>query len=157
MTLEDIKKLSDRELDALLAEKVLGIDLSSRPEHEWRKDEDGEVDEWAYEADNLLICHGPRCVRCGYSYCVNCDEDNPRPSCKPEPICYSKRLDAIAPLEAKTREEFMDANGNDIYRQTLSILLGNSCSSDAAVAFPDPYLASARHRAEACLLCWEGE
>ena len=39
------------------------------PEHDWRTDEDGEIDEWAMEDD---IHHGPSCKRCGYTFCMYC-------------------------------------------------------------------------------------
>ena len=42
--------------------------------HSWRKDDDGSIDDWAYESSDS-IHHGPVCKRCGYSFCVLCDED----------------------------------------------------------------------------------
>ena len=38
-------------------------------EHNWRKNEDGEPDEWAWMFD---IHNGPVCERCGYSFCEEC-------------------------------------------------------------------------------------
>lgn len=39
------------------------------PEHDWERDEEGKIDEFAtvYEYHN-----GPRCNRCGYSFCIHC-------------------------------------------------------------------------------------
>lgn len=96
MTLSEIKKLSDRELDARLAEKVLG----------WKKPRPGFIVNIPY---------------------------------------YSKSLDAIAPLEAKTREK---------------VGLWHYCGALGTVADClrwEAVTASARFRAEAVLLCWEAE
>lgn len=42
------------------------------PEHQWRRTENGEIDDGAiiYGYHN-----GPMCERCGYSFCVFCDPD----------------------------------------------------------------------------------
>ena len=40
------------------------------PEHDWKTDEDGKIDEWAmsYEFHN-----GPMCKRCYHSFCIHCE------------------------------------------------------------------------------------
>lgn len=40
------------------------------PEHDWERDSDGNIDEFAmaYEYHN-----GPMCKRCGDSFCIHCD------------------------------------------------------------------------------------
>ena len=40
------------------------------PEHDWKTDEDGKIDEWAmsYEFHN-----GPVCKRCYHSFCIHCE------------------------------------------------------------------------------------
>ena len=43
-------------------------------EHDWETEEDGSIDEWAFESEDS-IHHGPMCKRCGYSFCVLCYED----------------------------------------------------------------------------------
>ena len=42
------------------------------PEHKWRLDENGEIDEFAYECD---YHNGPVCERCYYSFCEHCNPD----------------------------------------------------------------------------------
>lgn len=39
-------------------------------EHDWVKDEDGEIDEWAISYE---YCNGPMCKRCYYSFCIHCN------------------------------------------------------------------------------------
>ena len=50
------------------AEKVVHFHQEF-PEHDWERDEDGRIDEFAmvYEYHN-----GPYCNRCGYSFCIHC-------------------------------------------------------------------------------------
>ena len=40
--------------------------------HAWKKNADGEVDQWAWSAH---YCNGVECIVCGKSPCVHC---NPR-------------------------------------------------------------------------------
>ena len=42
------------------------------PEHEWERQENGEIDEFAMDVDNH---NGPMCVRCWESFCVHCEPD----------------------------------------------------------------------------------
>lgn len=39
------------------------------PEHDWGTDEDGDIDEWAWDYE---FHNGPTCERCGYSFCIHC-------------------------------------------------------------------------------------
>lgn len=39
--------------------------------HNWAKNEDGSIDEFAWEQG---YHNGPVCQNCYYSYCINCDE-----------------------------------------------------------------------------------
>lgn len=39
------------------------------PEHDWRKDKDGNIDEFAMDYG---FHNGPACKRCGYSFCMHC-------------------------------------------------------------------------------------
>lgn len=39
--------------------------------HIWGRGSNGEVNDFALEVDPH---NGPRCARCGYSYCIHCDE-----------------------------------------------------------------------------------
>lgn len=40
--------------------------------HTWKKEEDGEIDEFAFMGE---ICNGPVCEVCGYSFCKHCNPD----------------------------------------------------------------------------------
>ena len=40
-----------------------------RKEHKWKKDEYGEVDNFAFAFD---FCNGPVCEWCNYSFCKHC-------------------------------------------------------------------------------------
>lgn len=42
------------------------------PEHDWERDEDGDIDELAMNFD---YHNGPACARCNYSFCIHCDPD----------------------------------------------------------------------------------
>lgn len=42
------------------------------PEHDWIKDENGEIDEWAVDSE---YHNGPMCKRCYHSFCIYCDPD----------------------------------------------------------------------------------
>jgi len=39
------------------------------PEHEWKRDIDGNIDEFAME---YAFHNGPVCKRCGYTFCMHC-------------------------------------------------------------------------------------
>ena len=43
--------------------------------HEWQKDEDDTVDIFAMDDG---IHNGPKCVKCGYSFCHHCDDFIPK-------------------------------------------------------------------------------
>ena len=83
-----------RELDALVAEKVMGlkpgVDFGAWPEHEWKRDEDGTVDVFGFDADTH---NGPVCVRCGYGYCHHCQKE-PSAPCEKRPRRYSTDIAA---------------------------------------------------------------
>ena len=42
------------------------------PEHDWRRNEDGKIDEFAYDGG---YHNGPMCKRCYYSFCMHCNPD----------------------------------------------------------------------------------
>ena len=77
----------DKELGHLECEKRIAKDalevLALRPpehvheeypEHDWERDDEGAIDEWAWE-DSYSMHHGPACRRCLYSFCVHCEPD----------------------------------------------------------------------------------
>lgn len=123
MTLEEIKKLSDRELDARLAEKVLGCTSWDNngivQKHFWYRREDMDAGK---DCDFLLQDFTP-----------------------------SQSLDAIAPLEAKTLEKFPGRYATDLSKVIHPETDGYFVSLEEGIT------ASARHRAESVLLCWEAE
>lgn len=41
-------------------------------EHDWKRRENGEIDDFAYDND---YHNGPMCKRCYYSFCMFCDPD----------------------------------------------------------------------------------
>jgi hypothetical protein len=91
MTREEILAMHPgKELNLLIGTKVLGlkegIDFGSVPEHDWKKDSDGKIDELAMENG---YHNGPVCKRCGHSYCVNCDPDGDSEPCVVEVGDYS--------------------------------------------------------------------
>lgn len=47
------------------------------PHHKWCHDRDGYIDIFAFSSGH---CNGPRCVRCGESFCHHC-----HPECYDEP------------------------------------------------------------------------
>lgn len=56
------------------------------PEHDWERDEDGNIDELAMNFD---YHNGPACARCNYSFCIHCYPDgwNKRPCIIDENRC----------------------------------------------------------------------
>jgi hypothetical protein len=47
--------------------------------HEWVRDDDGNIDVFAYSAGQF--CNGPVCSKCGYGYCHHCHLDVPPKEC----------------------------------------------------------------------------
>ena len=52
--------------------------------HQWKKNKNGEVDDWAWESG---FCNGVVCERCGESICVHCN-----PNYDDEPCIVDKDL-----------------------------------------------------------------
>lgn len=46
--------------------------------HDWYKDEDGNIDEWAWESG---YHNGVICKRCGESFCVHCTPNYDETKC----------------------------------------------------------------------------
>lgn len=59
-------------MDEQIAERVMGIDTSIAPEHNWLRNSDGEIDMMGMDADRH---NGPACQRCGYGFCIHCEGD----------------------------------------------------------------------------------
>src|SRR5690242_5200794 len=85
---------ASRALNALVAEKVMGkqpgVDFGEWPEHQWKRDEDDEIDMFGYDGDTH---NGPSCTHCYYSYCHHC-QDGPTEPCEVEPPPYSTDIAA---------------------------------------------------------------
>lgn len=65
LTTEQVQELKERDT----AKEILHIHQEFS-EHQWRRTEKGEIDEFAMCVD----CHnGPVCERCGYSFCERCE------------------------------------------------------------------------------------
>src|SRR4030067_2327836 len=82
-----------REMDALIAEKVMGLtpqkDFGEWPEHEWKLNKDGAVDDFGMECENH---NGPACSRCYYSYCKYCPSPNDHGKFEVSPRMYSTSI-----------------------------------------------------------------
>lgn len=42
------------------------------PEHDWVRDKNGDIDDFAYDGD---YHNGPMCKRCHYAFCIYCKPD----------------------------------------------------------------------------------
>lgn len=97
MTREEILAMKPgRELDVLMAEKVMGLN----GEHDWIKDKDGEIDIFAYESG---YCNGPKCSVCGYEYCHHCHKEPPIEKCN-ETKAYSSNIAAAWEVFGKIKD-----------------------------------------------------
>lgn len=86
-----------RELDALVAEKVMGLvpgkDFGEWPEHQWRRNAKGEID-YVEQGERH---GGPVCDRCEFGYCQHCPgerEEAKAHPCEIEPDDYSTDIAA---------------------------------------------------------------
>lgn len=73
-TVKMIEDALDTIEDALKAQEPLLVTHihEEYPEHLWKKDENGNVNEWAMEFD---YHQGPVCERCGDTFCIHCEPD----------------------------------------------------------------------------------
>lgn len=63
-----------------MAEDALEKQIAKKPKwvdevfahHDWKKDENGEIDMFAYEFE---YHNGPVCQRCDESFCIHCEDD----------------------------------------------------------------------------------
>jgi len=54
--------------------------------HTWQLDEDGEPDTGAVEVEAETMGHnGPRCMACGFYFCIHCSRDGWQSECRGEP------------------------------------------------------------------------
>lgn len=87
---EIISMPTGERLDWLVATKVFGlkegVDFGKFSEHNWKKDEYGDIDYFATEYD---YCNGPSCERCHYGYCRHCYPDGGNEPCEVHVKKYS--------------------------------------------------------------------
>jgi hypothetical protein len=94
-------------LDKLIAEHVMAlvpqVDFGKWEEHNWITygdakdfdpkdgDDPNEINYFAYDGYNH---NGPRCKRCGYSYCCHCHDEIPKDNieCINDPLLYSSNI-----------------------------------------------------------------
>ena len=68
--------MTNKEINEYLAENMFGLvrqkDFGEWKEHDWQKDDDGSIDNWAF---SLGYCNGPMCQRCHHFFCEHCSKD----------------------------------------------------------------------------------
>lgn len=69
-------KMTDKQINEFIAEKMFGLvrqkDFGEWEEHDWEKNKDGSIDEWAM---GIGYCNGPACTRCHHSFCMHCSDN----------------------------------------------------------------------------------
>ena len=60
--------------------------------HDWQRTEDGSIDDMAFDVD---FHNGPMCQRCGYSFCIHCEDDNVETLLESE--CINERRKKLCP------------------------------------------------------------
>lgn len=53
--------------------RACGVDFGEKPEHEWLRGDDGEIDHFAFENG---YHNGPMCARCYHSHCEHCHAED---------------------------------------------------------------------------------
>lgn len=81
------------DINLAIAEWV-GDDTGDRPEHDWIRKKDGQID---YFGMDYGFHNGPRCKRCDYSYCEHCEPGSSGP-CVVDPKPYTSSLDLLVPV-----------------------------------------------------------
>jgi hypothetical protein len=74
----DLGSHDEDELEVI--EKAINKQISKKPihiheehsEHLWKRNNNGEIDLWAF---SVGYCNGPVCTRCWHSECEHCNED----------------------------------------------------------------------------------
>lgn len=68
--------MTDKEINEYLAENMFGLirqkDFGEWTEHDWRKNNKGEIDKFASEYE---FHNGPSCSRCYHSFCMQCSDN----------------------------------------------------------------------------------
>lgn len=101
------QELTGRDLDDAVAVRVMGLvpgtDFGAWTEHDWKLDEDGDVDTSDLGDDRH---NGPMCSRCGYWYCEDCQRGPTKP-CAVSPRRFSVDITAAwSGLEAMRAKGF---------------------------------------------------
>lgn len=96
--------MDKKEINQLFGERIMGLvpgaDFGEWTDHEWRRDEDGDIDEFFYDSGHH---NGPGCTRCGYSYCAHCRPEPAEP-CEKEVPDYSGSVWYIPRIIKKLHE-----------------------------------------------------
>lgn len=71
--------MTDKEINEYLAEHMFGLvrqkDFGEWEEHDWRRNNKGEIDEFEMCVE---FHNGPMCNRCYHSFCMHCSDDYER-------------------------------------------------------------------------------
>ena len=88
------------------------------PEHDWYKNDDGSIDEFAY---NNGYHNGPMCKRCDYSFCMHCEPNGyNKQECIEEkeeylcPHCNKNLFDILVIIVFKNKIKFCPSCGGRI-------------------------------------------
>ena len=88
--------MTNKEINEYLAENMFGLirqkDFGEWNEHDFERDNDGEIDDWAF---SIGYCNGPVCQRCYYSFCKHC-VDNYQDALKDDLPCVVEAPDYIS-------------------------------------------------------------
>ena len=91
---EGIRRMTPDEINERIA-AWMGIETETLPEHQWRRDENGKIDQFGLDIERH---NGPKCVRCHESYCQHCQDAPDNPKCEPYIPSYTASLDAQQPV-----------------------------------------------------------
>lgn len=101
------------EKNKLIATKIMELveqqDFGHWTEHEWERNEDGQIDYFAMSGG---FYNGPQCVRCGYSFCVHCAGEADNHDCTVEVPDYF--------VDAEESEKLVEKLLNDGYTIRIS-------------------------------------
>jgi len=63
-------------------------ELQKKHGHQWEKDDDGEINIFAYSSG---YCNGPLCERCGYHFCKHCVSEFDIRHCDKDHVRYTEQ------------------------------------------------------------------
>lgn len=114
--------MTDKEINEYLAENLFGLvrqkDFGEWNEHDWEREDDGSIDNWA---SSYEFCNGPRCSRCWYSFCEHCVKDYQEalkkdlPCIKEAPNYIKNYQDVLYKAEAFVLKKQSNSNNFEAY------------------------------------------